>query len=411
MAVKIASSHGEVELAKKELRGATLATSSRATVVSRLNLWRLIANQAGVRAFPLEASPVTTVAAVLKKAGYRSASQVLAAAVKFHKREFGLIPVQLEESIKDARRALLRDLGPPSRAQEVKLELWNVLALRVSEGAVKLSRGKGEPAEGPFLWGFGSSWLLRVGELLALKLHSSSVRIEGSLAVIVIRKSKTDQGATGIVRKQSCRCDRKGLPSCPFCSMVYLIKAAEVATGCTQADAEALHTVHTPLVSAFGGWKMSVTRAGMDSAVTSDLDCLAVIEGIKRGEGKVTSHFMRRSGAKELTRQGVPLHRVQWLGRWSSAAVLAYVEEVEMDGPFVEEKGKTDGPLTCTGIALAPALSIEEIKEQVLDAVRGFLTTSAQELVELKDLVAKELTKLVGKAEHLETELADLARW
>eukprot|EP00971_Amphidinium_carterae_P249815 4958499-Amphidinium_carterae.1 len=65
-----------------------------------------------------------------------------------------------------------------------------------------------------------------------------------------------------------------------------------------------------------------------------------------------------------------------------------------MDDPFVEAKGKADGPLTCAGSALAPALSIEEIKEQVLDAVRCSLTTSAQELVELQELVAKELAKL-----------------
>ena len=47
----------------------------------------------------------------------------------------------------------------------------------------------------------------------------------------------------------------------------------------------------------------------------------------------VTGHFMRRSGAKDLARRGVPLSRVQWFGRWGSPTVLAYVEEALEESP------------------------------------------------------------------------------
>lgn len=67
----------------------------------------------------------------------------------------------------------------------------------------------------------------------------------------------------------------------------------------------------------------------------------AVIESLKviTGQSNVTEHSPRRSGAQWLARCGLPLWKIQFLGRWGSETVRSYVEEafVEVAADFARE--------------------------------------------------------------------------
>eukprot|EP00971_Amphidinium_carterae_P331460 6465015-Amphidinium_carterae.1 len=266
-AVAIAASPALLQEAKNEFEAAVYARSTVAAHSSRLKLFRRVAEAAGVQAFPLTRPCVTAVAAVLRRAGYRSAQQVLAAAVKHHRREWGRIDETLEEVLKDCRRALNRDLGAPTRAPEIRLALWNELQLQLSSGNAVLSRARGEPHDGPFIWGFGSAWLLRASELRSLTMHAGCVWSDGNVASVTLAKTKTDQQALATTRRQLCNCSGQKLPSCPVCSLLHLVCVAKTRTGFTQDQNEA---GTTPLIGTCHDASVFVNRAALEEAARKD---------------------------------------------------------------------------------------------------------------------------------------------
>ena len=104
---------------------------------------------------------------------------------------------------------------------------------------------------------------------------------------------------------------------------------------------------------------------------------------------------MRRSGAKELARRGLALARIQWYGRWGSAAVLGYVEEA------AEECSELRG-LEATW---------DEVRAELATAIRatsgleGFHTQPAMLPRVLAMPAAKEALEKLGAMEERITEL------
>ena len=207
------------------------------------------------------------------------------------------------------------------------------------------------------MWGLGMGFLFREVELAHLNVHAETLQIdeETGNATLRISASKTDPAGRGCSRTLACRCSSTRLPSCPACSArVLLDLALEVWTGSRwDDDAKAF-----PLVGTMANPAVAVSKAEMQMAAQADATHLRDMELLKVEPRDVTGHFLRRSGAKALARVGVPLAKVQWLGRWGSAAVLAYVEEAAEEAPVDFEgagwdqiRGDLAQVLRCAGAA------------------------------------------------------------
>ena len=88
-----------------------------------------------------------------------------------------------------------------------------------------------------------------------------------------------------------------------------------------------------PLIGTLADPRVVVSKAVFCRAAQADATILYRFGLLHSTPSEVTGHFMRRSGAKDLARRGFPLARIQWLGRWGSAAVLTYVEEAAEESP------------------------------------------------------------------------------
>ena len=77
-----------------------------------------------------------------------------------------------------------------------------------------------------------------------------------------------------------------------------------------------------------------VAKAAMTRALKDDVDLMHALGcGTPPPSQEVSGHSLRRSGAKHLARIGVPLHWIQFAGRWGGATVMIYVEEALQEAP------------------------------------------------------------------------------
>ena len=95
---------------------------------------------------------------------------------------------------------------------------------------------------------------------------------------------------------------------------------------------------------------------------------------------EVTGHFMRRSGAKALARQGTPLARIQWFGRWGGPTVLIYVDEVTQETNDYHDIDATWDDVKC---------DIARLLQRMKASTQDFETRSDQRELVLNDLLIK----------------------
>eukprot|EP00971_Amphidinium_carterae_P120928 2395398-Amphidinium_carterae.1 len=83
---------------------------------------------------------------------------------------------------------------------------------------------------------------------------------------------------------------------------------------------------------------------------------------------------MRRSGAKDWARRGLPLHKIQWMGRRGSLAVRVYVEEAAEETPgglsVVQSCQEMDEVIAQLVAQLVRTSMTEEIIQTVKQEVR-----------------------------------------
>lgn len=80
---------------------------------------------------------------------------------------------------------------------------------------------------------------------------------------------------------------------------------------------------------------------------------------------RVTGHFARRSGAKDLARQGVPLTAIQWMARHSSNVTLQYVEDAWAEAPRSDLQ--LQDMSTLCELASSTLTRVERVEEAVKD--------------------------------------------
>ena len=157
-----------------------------------------------------------------------------------------------------------------------------------------------------------------------------------------------------------------------------------------------------PLAGTVSNHLVFASKVAVVRAIQADAEILERLELLGGRPADVTGHFMRRSGAKHFARSGVPLAKIQWLGRWGSAAVLAYVEEAAEEAPGADDGPPGESPGTgWEHIRTELAQVIREGGRAALDNRSGlppsiveFLASVRSELCDVSSLV-RELDALV----------------
>ena len=386
------------------------APAAWASKQTRVRLWNEVARAMCIEPYPMTPLKVMKFSACLRDAGYRSGITYIHEAIQQHARLGHHVDESLRVAVADAKRGLQRGLGGPTRSAEIRPEWLDRLHGLVESGERRLHRRPDQPRGGLHVWGVGIGWLLREVELAMLDLHADTLKVDvvAGTATLRIGVSKTDPAGRGAARTFACRCSRRRLPSCPACSAAVLL---EIAVENWDGDRASDEARRVPLIGTIGSAGAVVAKASMVQAAQSDAAQLCELGLLTASPDEVTGHFLRRSGAKALARTGVPLAKIQWLGRWGSAAVMAYVEEAAEEAPATAEQVGSAGSavqwedlrndlahaLRCAGPE-ARELRREgmraELGEERLAAVESFLTTIRTEVGDLGSLY-RELDAMV----------------
>ena len=188
---------------------------------ARQNLWESIVQQAqlGDPAKPT-VGMVFAVVAVLRHAGYRSASSVAEEAVLIARLRSQPVPASVAIALREARRAAIRGFGPPRQSAPLPVDRFPKLP------------GHRAPyhLQGP-LWPMsalviGAWWVTREVELANISQQDVTVpRTEGSVSIL-LSASKIDPTALGEVRTHKCACGSvPNAPAafrpelCPYCTV------------------------------------------------------------------------------------------------------------------------------------------------------------------------------------------------
>ncbi len=357
---------GWILKAKDKLKRKMFSSSTHATKNAKRKKLKEVMETCGVTKFQesgITCDGLLSIAAVLGEMGLKSADQYLGE-VKLMQLELGISWSDvLDRQMYMLKRALKRDIGPEHRAKEVKIleitpETWEK---RIDEPGVQCR------VAWSFVW--ATLWMLRSIEAANLRTSDLMFNAEKRIVSLYIRKSKTDQKASGVRRSMQCcgndLCDQ----FCPW-NLGLRIMADHVEP-----------PVNTPLFPDFEG--SHVPKVNMVKAWMEEVDT------------ELTGHSARRTGAMWYARRFMPIQEIAMLGRWKSSAVFRYVEEALQDIPLNNSVRGTD-PQDNGGLP---------------DGIRGFKrrVETTQELHQLKvpGDKASEKTSRVPKVQKISPQVPE----
>ena len=100
-------------------------------------LWERVSKQLEIEALPLTEPKILKVAAVLRASGYRAIVTLVSEAKSRHVKAGYHWDAKLQSCMADVKRAATRAMGPPVRAEEVKLDLRSKLITRIGSEPTK----------------------------------------------------------------------------------------------------------------------------------------------------------------------------------------------------------------------------------------------------------------------------------
>lgn len=367
LACRIAEDAEERRLALRQFSSLKYAPTTIDTKDSLFGLWDKVCSRLRVDSLPLTEAKINDVTAILRASGYRAACSYVYEAKSRHVRAGYEWNDQLQMALTDAKRAAKRALGPPTRAEEVKLDWWAKFSVKHGKEPSEIAIDDDEPAGGLRIWVLATKFLLRETELASLTIDEEGVKIDTMQMTIGLHLSvqKNDPSAKGTWRALACSCGKTHPSICPYHTGLDLLKLQLKRVGMRrQSEAQGLGI---PLVGQVKTPKATVAKDKMISQVKKL--CTLMQSSVKEAKeieiDRVTGHFARRSGAKDLARQGMPLTAIQWMARHSSNVTLQYVEDAWAEAPRADLRLQDISNL-CE-MANATLARVEEVETAVQD--------------------------------------------
>ena len=325
-------------LAQSMFQRAALADTTGPVYDSVLKTLTALAKGAQVDLLPLTIEKVNLFGGAMKLAGYRSIANYLERWRGLHISQGHAWTPALALQFKGAKRAAVRDLGPPSRAAPLRLEEVG------SHASLRQCRWEQAPRDlGAFVV-VGVWWLLREVECAHLVVDAIEGVCGHGPVMVRLGATKTDIQGRGVSRGHRCLCTEHPTLSsrCPACVLRRQV-SARLQEGASGSD-----------------W--------LFPAVVGDEVCVkrVTIEAMRahyspEAAGSVSGHSMRRTGAQMLAAAGVDPAMVEWFGRWGSSAVRAYIEDARARAPASSSLARivTENVPGVSGIAMVEPASIQ----------------------------------------------------
>ena len=191
------------------------------------DLWTKICRARGWQPLPVTCDSIGHVAAVLREAGFKSASNYLYEAKDRHSRAGYHWSPQLNVALNDAKRAAKGAVGFAKRSGEVRPELWQQMVDAMGNDPNGWDASPEAPAGGVAIWCFGTTFMLREVELGSLVMDSETIEFVRSPKMAVslrLSSSKTDPGGRGVKRTLACSCNGLSTKtSCPYHMAEWLV--------------------------------------------------------------------------------------------------------------------------------------------------------------------------------------------
>ena len=246
------------------------------------------------------------------QAGYKSLESYMSAA-RTRNSELGFaVPVELRAWMRGAERAVIRNRGRSDRAV-----LFDVEEIARTHAADEESTVSAGPVLAVAALVTACWWMLRAIELINLRIESVLFHSDTKKVELRLGKTKTDIQGISCRRIFDCVCATALAPRlCPYHVLhtVSCLRESSVAQPSDPlfAAKRGGFPTHDGTVTA---WRRIV---GPDATVDDwgDHTCR-----------ELTGHSPRRVGAQWLTRLGLSLWQVMYIGRWGSQSVERYISE------------------------------------------------------------------------------------
>ena len=313
------------ELALDDLVRDVHAPSQRKVVEMKMRTITTAVGKWGVPLFPPSAVAIKALAATLKRGGYRSAESYLLLYRAECERRGTPYTSDLARIHRDCVRSCLRGLGGPVRALGLPFERLGELDL-LDDGPWC----QGGPI-GPAAAVIAGAWFLtREVELSTTRAALVTLKGERHDDFCVewrLPASKSDQQALGVARSHGCACGGAAPAGCPYHAVEAQLRRLRRWFPRRWTDSSC--DMDLPLFPDSEG--APVTKEAMTATLVEAANRLKVPLSTPDGSARISGHTLRRTGAQGFARMGVDSWAIQLLGRWGSAAVLDYIQEVPLE--------------------------------------------------------------------------------
>ena len=379
MALTIAASESQRKLAKAQFDSLKFAPSSANVKSSLFTLWEKICKELHVPPLPLSVTLMDNVAAILRASGYKAITAYVQEAKSRHIREGFDWSDRLQQGMADIKRASKRASGPALRAEELKMEWWAKVIINHGKEPKEIVKDGKEPAGGARVWLIAIHFLLRETELAGLTADENCIKLDSKNMTVGLHLTvqKTDPSARGTWRALACSCSKAYPHVCPYHNALELVEL-QLKRCKLRSQAEAAGR-SLPLVGqqedpwAFVEKDKMINNAQKFAGLM--INHLEEAKDVKIE--RVTGHFARRTGVKNLARKGISYSAIQWLARHSSNVTMQYIESAWEEMPRAE-------------LRMQDTMSMNEIVTSVLSRVGEVEETIKQ----VEEQMTEQMTSL-----------------
>lgn len=279
----------------------------------------------GLALFPPSLLSVRALAATLKRGGYRSAESYLLLYKSECERRGVPYTADLLRVHRDCVRSCLRGLGGPVRALALPFERLGELS--VGEDGPWNTGGPVGPAAAVIA---GAWFLTREVELSTTRAALVTLRGSSPEDFCVewrLPASKSDPQALGVARSHGCACGGSSPAGCPYHAVESQLRRLRRLFPEKWSNEKC--DMNLPLFPDVEGG--TVSKESMTNTLVEAASRLGVPLASSDGSARISGHTLRRTGAQGFARLGVDTWAIQLLGRWGSAAVLDYIQEVPLE--------------------------------------------------------------------------------
>ena len=303
------------------LRLEMYSSSTLSTYASEIATYERICGRAGEAPWPATVNSISFMAGALRTAGYQSIRMYVVAVCTCN----SILGFSMDSAclagVKAIKRAIERGKQDVHRVNPITSDqIRNMLETESLSPYLRLAAN---------LMCIGFAFLLRGEELLSLQGLcfcsepcdcSSHIRICNNVLSLKLVECKTSISNHRVVRTLECVCvvpKSDGTVMCPVCAVRYLVAST---TGDVSSPDWFLSS---------GRKKSALGYKGFVDAIFKLLELINVTT-VKDGQRLFGSQSLRRGGAQQLALQLWSISCISSWGRWSSSAVLIYIQDAPL---------------------------------------------------------------------------------